>query len=48
MNPRTNSTGSAEVIRAIVDVKLDIEHKLEHGLSSSYTKQGIRTARDAW
>ena len=30
---------SNEVIRAIVDIKLDIEHKLEHGLSSSYTSK---------
>ena len=30
---------SNEVIRTIVDIKLDIEHKLEHGLSSSYTSK---------
>jgi len=28
-----------DVIRCIVDVKLDIEHKLEHGLSSTYSSK---------
>ena len=40
----SNSAGQREqavndIIRGIIDVKLDIEHKLEHGLSSSFSSK---------
>jgi len=38
-NPAQLEQAVDEVIRGIIDVKLDIEHKLEHGLGSSFSSR---------
>ena len=38
-NPARLEQAVDEVIRGIIDVKLDIEHKLEHGLGSSFSSR---------
>ncbi|QFU75033.1 hypothetical protein EY643_04880 [Halioglobus maricola] len=38
-SPEQLSQAISDIIRGIVDVKLDIEHKLEHGLGSSFSSR---------
>ena len=38
-NPARSEQAVNDIIRGIVDVKLDLEHKLEHGLCSSFSSR---------
>jgi len=41
-NPQKVENTVNEIIRGVVDVKLDLEHKLEHGLCSSFSSKDFK------